>query len=199
MPGGLGWTGLGAAGRTWGPTSTTNAPIYNPRTGAPIAPNATFPNASGTTGAATYKGVTTGSFLAPPTELAAFTMSMVAGTLVAENSVGWANALYGTSTSATARIGNPEPVMVTILIEGTRGSGSDANRVFVEGTTTNLVGEIVTPYFRFPGQTGFTMGVGLRTVDSLGNFNWQRKTGKRIAVQFRYDDVRSNSIIIPAR
>ena len=199
MPGGLGWTGLGAAGRTWGPTSTTNAPIYNPRTGAPIAPNATFPNASGTTGAATYKGITTGSFLAPPTELAAFTMSMVAGTLVAENGVGWANALYGTSTSAAARIGNPEPVMVTILIEGTRGSGSDANRVFVEGTTTNLVGEIVTPYFRFPGQTGFTMGTGLRTVDSEGNFNWQRKTGKRIAVQFRYDDVRSNSIIIPAR
>ena len=131
--------------------------------------------------------------------MSTFTMSMVAGTLIAENGVGWANALYGTSTSATARIGDPEPVVETILIEGTRGTGSDANRVFVEGTTEGLVGEIVTPYFRFPGQTGFTMGVGLRTVDSEGNFNWQRKTGKRIAVQFRYDDVRSNSIIIAAR
>ena len=199
VPDGLGWTGLTAAGRTWGPTSTTNAPIFNPRTGAPIAPNATFPNASGTTGAATYKGVTNGSFLAPPNSMSTFTMNMVAGTLVGENGVGWANALYGTSTSATARIGDPEPVVATILIEGTRGTGSDANRVFVEGTTEGLVGEVVTPYFRFPGQTGFTMGVGLRTVDSLGNFNWQRKTGKRIAVQFRYDDVRSNSIIIAAR
>ncbi len=126
-------------------------------------------------------------------------MSMVAGTLIAELGVGWANALYGTSTSATARIGDPEPVVETILIEGTRGTGSDVNRVFVEGTTEGLVGEVVTPYFRFPGQTGFSMGVGLRTVDSLGNFNWQRKTSKRIAVQFRYDDVRSNSIIIAAR
>jgi hypothetical protein len=199
VPDGLGWTGLGAAGRTWGPTSTTTAPIFNPATGLAIAPNATFPNASGTTGAATYKGITRGIFLSPPTPQAAFTMRMVAGTLLAENGVGWANALYGTATSATARVGDPEPVVATIMIEGTRGSNEDANRVFVEGTTTNLVGEVVTPYFRFPGQTGFTMGVGLRTVDSLGNFDWQRKTGKRIAVQFRYEDVRSNSIIIAAR
>jgi len=57
----------------------------------------------------------------------------------------------------------------------------------------------VTPFFRFPGQVGFTAGTGLRTVDSLGNFQWQRQTGKRIAVQFRFEDIRSNSIIIAAR
>jgi hypothetical protein len=200
VPDGLGWTGLGAAGRTWGPTSTTTAPIFNPTTGVAIAPNGTFPNASGTTGAATYKGVTTGLFLAPPTPLAAFTMTMVAGTLPGENGVGWANALFGTTTSATARIGDPPPPPApTMLIEGTRGAGSDANRVFVEGTSTGLVGQVVTPFFRFPGQTGFTAGVGLRTVDADGNFNWQRKTGKRIAVQFRYDGTRSNTIIIAAR
>ncbi len=198
VPDGLGWTGLTAAGRTWGPTSTTNAPIFNPATGLAIAPNATFPNASGTTGAATYKGVTTGSFLAPPTEMSNFRMTMVAGTLPAENGVGWANALYGTSTTDTARIGNPAPAG-TIMIEGTRGNNRDANRIFVEGTTTGLVGETLTPFYRFPGQVGFTAGVGLRTVDSLGNFQWQRKTGKRIAVQFRIGDLRSNSIIIAAR
>jgi len=92
-----------------------------------------------------------------------------------------------------------DPSARTILIEGTRGTGENANRIFVEGTTTELVGETVTPFFRFPGETGFTAGTGVRTVSELGNFEWQRQTGKRIAVQFRFEDIRSNSIIIAAR
>lgn len=102
------------------------------------------------------------------------------------------------SAEAMVTVGEA-PVTKTIRIEGTRGTGENVNRIFVEGTTTDLVGEVVTPYYRFPGQVGFTAGVGLRTVSELGNFQWQRKTGKRIAVQFRFEGIRSNSIIIAAR
>jgi hypothetical protein len=102
------------------------------------------------------------------------------------------------SAVATVTVGDA-PVTQSIMIEGTRGTGENVNRIFVEGTTTDLVGETVTPYFRFPGQVGFTAGTGLREVDALGNFQWQRQTGKRIAVQFRFEDIRSNSIIIAAR
>lgn len=200
VPDGLGWTGLGAAGRTWGPTSTTNAAIFNPTTGLAIAPNGTFPNASGTTGAATYKGVTTGSFLAPPNEMSVFRMTLVAGTLIAEDGVGWANALYGSSTAATARIGDPEPAPTpTIFISGTRGDGEDIRTVFVEGVTTNLVGAGLTPYFRFGGESSFTKGNNVRIVDAEGNFKWKRHSGKRVGVQFRYDGTRSNTVIIAAR
>jgi len=197
VPDGLGWTGLGAAGRTWGPTSTTNAPIFNPTTGLPIAPNGTFPNASGTTGAATYRGVTTGQFLAPPTPMANFNMTLVAGTLLAENGVGWANALFGTSTAANARIGDaPPPPTPTMFISGTRGTGSNSRLVFIEGTSTNLVGQGVTPFYRQGTDRAWIQGNNVRPVDADGNFKWQRKSKKRIGVQFRFDGVRSNTVII---
>jgi hypothetical protein len=102
-------------------------------------------------------------------------------------------------TSAAASVTVRDPATPTIMIEGTRGSGENANRVFVEGTTTELVGEVVTPYIRFPGETGFSAGTGVRTVSELGNFEWQRQTGKRISIQFRFEDIRSNSLIIAAR
>ncbi len=189
VPDGLGWTV--PVVRPWAATSITNAPIFNPTTGLAIAPIAAFPGGN----AVTYNGVATGQFLAPPNAMSAFLMRLDVG--VATN--GWAAALAGTSSSDTARIGDPEPTVASIMIEGTRGNNEDANRIFVEGTTTGLVGQVVVPHYRFPGQTGFTAGVGLRTVDSLGNFDWKRKTGKRIGVQFRFNDVRSNSIIIAAR
>ena len=58
---------------------------------------------------------------------------------------------------------------------------------------------MVTPFIRFPGDTGFSAGTGVRTVSELGNFEWQRQTGKRISIQFRFEDIRSNSLIISAR
>ena len=57
----------------------------------------------------------------------------------------------------------------------------------------------LTPYFRFPRQSGFTAGTGTRTVDANGDFAWQRKTGKRIVVEFRGDGVTSNRIVIQAK
>lgn len=57
----------------------------------------------------------------------------------------------------------------------------------------------VNPYLRFPGDSGFTKGNNLRTVDADGNFKWKRKSSKRISVQFRYDGTRSNTVVIAAR
>ena len=90
-------------------------------------------------------------------------------------------------------------VKKSILIEGSRGTGNEANMIFVDGITEGLVGAKVTPYFRFPGQSGFTAGTGTRTVDANGDFAWQRKTGKRIVVEFRASDVTSNRIVIQAK
>ncbi len=84
-------------------------------------------------------------------------------------------------------------------LEGTRGKGSDKKRIFVEGTSTKVVGETVRPCFRFSGDDGFTMASSEKFVDAEGNFKWQRKANRRISAQFRYEDLRSNTLIIPAR
>ena len=115
-------------------------------------------------------------------------------TVRASNSVGTS------SPSAASNIVTPRaPESRTIVIAGARGEGSESNLVFVDGVTTGLVGQRVTPYFRFPGQTGFTAGTGTRTVDANGDFAWQRKTGKRIVVEFRAGDLKSNQVVILAR
>lgn len=118
-------------------------------------------------------------------------------TVVARNSVGTGTA-SGASNAVTPKAVVP-PVTKTITIVGARGTGSEANMVFVDGITTNMVGLKVTPYFRFPGQSGFTAGTGTRTVDANGDFAWQRKTGKRIVVEFREGSIRSNQVVIQAK
>ena len=156
---------------------------------------------------ATYNGANELVILVPAEAMTSYVVSvtpLISGTAAAGNQTpqnGWLTPLQGVAKSVSAKIGNPTPpAQETIMIEGTRGVGDDANRVYVEGTTTSLVGKTVTPYFRFPGETGFTAGTGARTVDAQGNFSWQRKTGKKIAVQFRAGDgVVSNTIIIEAK
>jgi hypothetical protein len=89
-----------------------------------------------------------------------------------------------------------------IVIEGKRAANRDNRFIQIEGIATGLLeGTKLVPYFRFPGQTGFTAGTARRTVGADGIFEWERKTGKRISVQFRTEDgkVRSNTVIIPAR
>jgi len=109
------------------------------------------------------------------------------------------DAVPGAWTTTNPTLTPVAPETRTIEIEGDRGTGSDRNRIFVEGTSTGLVGQRVTPYFRLPGQTGFTAGTGTRVVAADGTFSWTRKTGKRIAVQFRFGNLRSDRIIIEAR
>jgi hypothetical protein len=67
--------------------------------------------------------------------------------------------------------------------------------------STDMVGEQVAPWVKFPGQTGYTQGSARRTINAEGDFTWQRRTGKKIYVYFRSldSDVRSNRIIIRSR
>ena len=171
-----------------------NAPVFTTAGAAITTPVATlFPGTI-----TTYQGCAAARLIVPQTEM----VLTVAATNVAGGSttnIGWAAAFVPSTKTASAIIGNPEPTKPTIMIEGTRGKGDNANMVFVEGTTTELAGKTVTPYFRFPGQTGFTAGTGIRTVDAQGNFAWERKTGKQIAVQFRAGDVKSNTVLIEAK
>ena len=78
------------------------------------------------------------------------------------------------------------------------GSRSDSI-ISIEGFTTGFAdGSTVVPYIRFPGQPSFTE-VTSRPVNTAGEFTWQRKTGKRIAVYFISGDVRSNTVVIGAK
>jgi hypothetical protein len=61
------------------------------------------------------------------------------------------------------------------------------------------VGEQVTPWLRFPGQTSYTAGTGVRTVAADGTFAWSRRTGKKVYVYFTHGSVRSSTVTIPAR
>ena len=90
----------------------------------------------------------------------------------------------------------PEPAAASMVITGSRDGGA----VVVDGVTTGMVGERVTPWLRFPGPHRYAPGSGVRTVDQQGEFTWQRVTDKKTYVYFRASDgVRSNRVIIPAR
>ena len=111
-------------------------------------------------------------------------------TVRALNGAGWG--AYSTPSNAVT------PTAPTILITGSRDSGDD-RLVKVRGTTTDLVGKQVRPYVRFPGETDFAAGTGVRTVSADGTFTWQRKTGKKVYVYFEHAGVRSNTVTIAAR
>lgn len=90
------------------------------------------------------------------------------------------------------------PIAKSIVITGSRDA-SDDRFVTVKGTTTDLAGKQVIPWVRFPGQTDYAAGTGVRTVSADGTFTWQRKTGKKTYVYFELLAVRSNTVVIPAR
>lgn len=114
-------------------------------------------------------------------------------TVRALNGVGWGD--YSTPSAAVT----PEvPTRASITIVGSRDAG-DTRRVIVTGVTTDLVGAQVRPSIRFPGQSNYSPGTGVRTVADDGTFRWQRKTGKKIYIVFTSGDVRSNRVIIAAR
>ena len=114
-------------------------------------------------------------------------------TVRALNGAGWG------SDSAPSNAVTPRATPVkTIQITGSRDA-SDTRVVRVSGTTTQLVGEQVTPWVRFPGQTTFTAGTGVRTVAADGAFAWSRATGKKVHVYFTHGSTKSNTVVIPAR
>jgi hypothetical protein len=109
------------------------------------------------------------------------------------NGAGW-----GASSDASNAVTPRATPVKAIQITGSRDA-SDTRVVRVTGTTTDLVGEQVTPWVRFPGQTTFTAGTGVRTVAADGTFAWSRATGKKVHVYFTHGSVKSNTVVIPAR
>jgi hypothetical protein len=88
---------------------------------------------------------------------------------------------------------------ISISCERTTVSGKPG--VKCEGTTKGFSsGTTVSPYFRFPGQTTNTQGPARPEISSLGNFEWSRKTGKKIYVYFMSADgsVTSNQVTVEA-
>lgn len=92
-----------------------------------------------------------------------------------------------------------------ITLTGQRGTVRSRPGVIVDGGTRGLPeGTLVTPYVKFPGQTSYSQGAGVRRVTltsaTTGEFTWQRQTGKKVYVYFRAETgERSQRIIIPAR
>jgi hypothetical protein len=114
-------------------------------------------------------------------------------TVRALNGAGW-GAWSGPSNAVTPRATPVKAIQIT----GSRDA-TDARYVRVAGVTTDLVGEQVTPWIRFPGQAAFSAGFGVRTVAADGTFEWSRRTGKKVYVYFIHGPVRSNTVTIAAR
>ena len=109
------------------------------------------------------------------------------------NGAGW-----GANSEASNAVTPERSAQPSILITGSRDA-SNTGVIKVSGTTSGLTGKVVTPYLRFPGQSGFTAGTGTRTVDSAGTFTWERKTGKKVTLYFAHEAVESNRVTIQAR
>lgn len=89
----------------------------------------------------------------------------------------------------------PLPIEPTIMITGSR----DGATVMIEGVTTSMAGERVTPWIRFRGPHVYGPQSPVR-VRANGTFIWQSQTPKKMYVYFRAEgDVVSNRVIIPAR
>lgn len=84
----------------------------------------------------------------------------------------------------------------SLQIVGSRDSDKQ-KYVVVDGSSTGLAGRQVTPMVRFPGETGYSAGSGVRTVAADGTFTWQRKANRKVYVYFVANHgVRSNRVII---
>ena len=106
----------------------------------------------------------------------------------------------GVTATATITVTKPEPRSITITGERTTVSGKPG--IQVDGQVTGLApGSTVKPWFRFPGETTFSLGSARPVVQSDGSFTWQRKTGKKFYAYVTTDDeqVKSNRAIIPAQ
>ena len=107
-------------------------------------------------------------------------------------------AAWGASSTASQPFTPVETANPSIVITGSRGA-DDPRLARVTGTTTGLVGEKVTPWTRFPGQSEYLAGVRTPTVGSDGTFAWTRRAGRTISVYFAHGAAKSNTVVIKKR
>jgi len=111
------------------------------------------------------------------------------------NGAGW-----GSWSEPSAEVTPQAPPAPSMTIAGERGEVRGRPGVVVIGSTSHMdAGTVAQPWFRFPGQVGYTQGSAQVTVDTSGQFTWQRRTGKKVYVYFRFESITSNRVIIPAR
>lgn len=113
-------------------------------------------------------------------------------TVRALNGAGW-----GPYSDPSEPLTPEEPRDPTIMISGSRNP-TDDKRVFADGVTTDLAGEVVRARVHLAGEVKYYNG-SRRTVNTEGTFRWQRRTNKKVYVYFRHDEARSNRIIIDPR
>lgn len=111
------------------------------------------------------------------------------------NGAGWSP--WSVASEPVTPVGPTPPPERSIVIVGSRGEGPQAGRVFVDGSTTNLVGQMLQARVHLSGEIEYYDG-SKRTVGSDGAFTWQRRANKKVYVYFRTldNEVRSNRVII---
>lgn len=117
-------------------------------------------------------------------------------TVRALNAAGWGP--WSTASNTVTPQASPLPPTPSITITGSRGSGSDAQMVRVEGLAMHLQSQQVRAWVRLAGQESYREGITV-LVGSDSRFTWQRRAGRKVYVYFVGDGVRSNRVIIPAR
>lgn len=89
----------------------------------------------------------------------------------------------------------PPPPTPSIVITGSRGAGTEARTVYVDGTAMHLASQQVQAWVRLAGQSAYRQGITV-PVGSDSRFSWKRVTGKKVYVYFMSGDVRSNRVVI---
>ena len=204
-------TGLTASAGTFtysgSPTPTPPTPASAPRDVSATAGEAsatvtwTAPASSGGYPITDYRAIASPggrSCLVPAPALSCEVSGLTNGTEYTFTAQALTGAGWG-ATSSPSNAVTPEPAVTpTIVITGYRGTGASSGRVYANGTTTHLAGEIVRARVKVTGELDYRDGSS-RTVSADETFTWQRKTGKTTYVYFTHAQARSNSITIPAR
>jgi hypothetical protein len=146
-------------------------------------------------------------------------ITLVAGSATGDGSIAAtpasSNRAFAWATGYTAPTGYPAPVrsaaaavkvtaspsVKSISIVGERTTVSGKPGIRVDGTAVGFAtGDAVKPWVRFPGETSYAAGTARPTISAVGEFTWERKTGKKIYVYFSSADdvIKSNRIIIAA-
>lgn len=95
-------------------------------------------------------------------------------------------ALLPRRTSPLFRLSSPSGTIgqsIVIVDEG--GTVKVRPGIMVDGNTTGFAeGDVVVPYVKFPGKRSYSAGPSRPAYDADGEFQWRRKTAKKIYIFF---------------